>query len=492
MLNTSSKLHSRILVLLVIVTGCIVGFGLARALYFEKIKTVTIILIFPLLLLIPFMLSRVSPQTIISALLLLFWLPIRLDFIGELYFFECAVYCVFALAAMNSVVSRNSTSTPSFEGFPLPAFLFFVGGAILTYAISYKAGTELVRIRLFCLFPMFLCYLFFVSVRNEKDAERYLWMIYISASILALIFTMADRSFAFVESTGYDSASGRLSMILKISFLGVLQIFPAAAGTYFGMLLCVGYYLWISSVSKSKKLLIVGISLIFAVAIILGQGRGGAGAAVCSIALMSLLHFRKATTKTHFGIVLIGLIFFCTLIFGGMWYFASHSQHAGYNIRVAGLLNAPTSDQNLIGRIWLWTEGLSALLENPFGIGFYGLHTTLSGDTWDVHNFYLYLWLCLGPIGFFGFWGIIYKFYKTFRESMNSHNDSLRGLSILGLGCILFICLNGIVSPLVWSSYSVVIIWAPLGITYAACMREKNKSKTIASSVSSHPQGQIS
>ena len=476
MLNTSSRLHSRILLLFVIVASGIVGFGLAWALYFEKVKTLAIILVLPFALSLPLVLSRVSQQTIVSVLLLLFWLPIRLYFLDELYLFEFATYCLLALAVMNSVISRNSASTPAFEGFPLLAFFFFVGGTLLTYAISYKAGTELVRIRLFCLFPMILCLFFSLTVRNEKDAERYLWMLFISVSLLALLFTMADRSFSFLQTSDYAIGSGRLSMELKILFLGVLRINPESAGTYFGMLLCVGYYLFISSARTSKKLIVIGFSLILALAIMLAQGRGGAAAAIFSTALMTLLYYRRATTKIHAGILVIGLILFGSIIIGGMWYLANSSQNISYNARFVSLVNDPFNDATLLNRINLWEEGLLTLLNKPFGIGFFGFHTR-DGDTWIVHNLYLYLWLCLGPIGFLGFWGIIYKFYKTFRESMNSHNDSLRGLSILGLGCILSICINGMFSPVVWDPYSVVIIWAPLGITYAACMRERNKSK---------------
>ncbi len=496
MLNTSSKLHSHIFVLLVIVASCIVGFGLARAIYLEKIRTAAIILILPFVLSLPVVLSRVSRQTIISVLLLLFWLPIQVHFLNllfsELYLFEFSIYCLLALSAVNSIVSRNNMFALVFEEAPMMAFLFFIGGAILTYAISYKAGIELVRMRLFCIFPMMLCLLFILTVRDEKDGDRYLWMIYISGSLLALLFNMADRSFSFMQATDYAAASSRLSMALKIPYLDPLQINPSVAGTIFGAIVIVGYYLWLFSVSVSKKLLVIVFSLILTTAIIFSQGRGGAGGAVWSIVLMSLLHFRKVPIRTHWGLVLTGLIFFTSLIIGGMWYFAEHSQFSDYNIRIVGMLNAPSSDANFITRLILWEEGFFTLLKNPLGIGFYGLPTTLSGDTWDVHNLYLYLWLCLGPIGFFGFWGIIYKFYKTFRESMNSHNDSLRGLSILGLGYILFICVAGMFMPLVFEPLTVVIIWAPLGIIFAACMREKNKSKVTLQSDSSPILGQIS
>jgi O-antigen ligase len=329
-------------------------------------------------------------------------------------------------------------------------------------------------------------------VRNEKDAKRYLWMIYVSGSLLALLFVMAARSFSFVQQADYAAESGRLSMELKIPFLGGLRILPASTGVYFGMLLCVGYYLVLISLSVSKKLLVIGFSIILALAMILGQGRGGAGATVCSIALMTLLHLKKATTKTHFGIVLIGLIYFSSLIMSGMYYFAEHSQYSDYNIRIVGLLNNPSGDANLVSRIAKWEEGFLTLSKQPLGVGFYGYQTTPDGDSSDVHNLYLYLWLCLGPIGFLGFTWIIYKFYKTFKESMNRHNDSLRGLSILGLGWILFICINGVVSMLVWDPFSVVIVWAPLGIIYAACMREKNKSKAALQADSAQLAGQIS
>ena len=311
MLNTSSKLRSRILGLLVIVIGCIIGFEFALGMNSGKIKTVALILVLPFILFLPFWLSRVDQKTIVSVLLLLFWLPIPIYFLNqvfpEFYLFELTIYCTLALAVVNRFVFRDTSSEQSFKGFPSMAFLFFVGGGILTFAISSKIGTELVRIRVFCLFPMILCLFFFLTVRNENDAHRYLWIIYISSSLLALLFNIASRFISFMRTTDYALDSGRLSMELKIPFLDVLRILPASTGTYFGMILCVGFYLFLSSVRTNKMLIIIGLLLVLALALILGQARGGAAAAICSIAMMALLHFRKTNTKTHLVFAVIGL-----------------------------------------------------------------------------------------------------------------------------------------------------------------------------------------
>jgi O-antigen ligase len=140
-----------------------------------------------------------------------------------------------------------------------------------------------------------------------------------------------------------------------------------------------------------------------------------------------------------------------------------------YAERIIFLTSNPLSDASFTGRVDLWVSGWEAIIQNPLGIGLFGFGSA-GGESWAVHNLWLYLLLSFGVIGFAGFVWIIATFLRAFWKGIKSANPGVRRLCLMGIGLIINLAVAGQFSPIVWEPYTVGIVWIPLATIYAAAV----------------------
>jgi O-antigen ligase len=310
----------------------------------------------------------------------------------------------------------------------------------------------------------------FITMESSEDADRYLLAIMISASLLGLLFLFGQKYFSFVNFSDYARETGRLTMQLSIPYLGKLTINPASAGDKFGFMFVLAYAFWLFHRSLQIRTVAAIMCIIFGAAIMSAQGRAGTLAALTSLVIITIGTFRikksRANTLLKFGAVAI-------FILGGTWYLAINSANQSFTQRILVLFSNPTEDTNFAGRLAVWRNGLDVFMQNPLGIGIFGYPD--AGETWNVHNIWLYQLLSFGPLGIVGFVWILFVLMRAFLQGFRSINDNVQKLSLVGISLIIYIIVAGQFSPLIWEPYTVILVWAPLATIYALATLEQQK-----------------
>jgi O-antigen ligase len=477
--KTLSLLGSKVVIITVMIVACVlIGRTLPGAIDAGAQKTVVALVMLPFLLSAPYFLSAFGAHVFVRAALFLFWLPVPFILSG-LYLTEATMWAFMAFVAASAVVSKDPRFLSRLNRFPIKPFLLYIVGAVIVYSTSSSIGTELGIIRTICVFPLALSLTVFWTVESAEDAERYLWIVLISASLLALLFLFGQRLFSFVAESAYSSGTGRVSMQLVIPYLGPLTINPASAGDKFAFMFSLAYAFCVSHRSSFVRATAVVMCLIFGAAIASAQGRAGGLAIIASTILTTLLFARIGSIGVR-SLLSLGIVL--GFVLGAFWYLALDASSSTYYDRIMVLLVDPTSDPNYIGRVEMWQEGLRVFMQNPLGIGLYNFTIGSNGDTWNVHNLLLYLLLSFGTLGFAGFAWIILTFARAFWRGIESANPSIQRLSVVGIALIVDLVVTGQFSPVVWEPYSVVIVWAPLATVYAIATLEHRQSVDVSRS----------
>jgi hypothetical protein len=460
---------NRILISIPTMIGAVwVGSTLVNALQAGKIKTLSVIVGLPLILSMPYLLSRVRIQSMIGWLLFLFWLPVP-NFGNALYLFELGIWAFLFVQLMNHSISKGIEPASSLKRFPHIGFLFYIFGALLTWLVSYKAGNELATIRITALFPYALCLIMFLTVKSVRDAERYLWIILTSAFLLSLLFLIGREWLGFVTVSDYAAYSGRLTMVLRIPYLGSLEMLPASTSLKYAFLLVFAYAFWISHPSVRARAFAGVMCIPFGMVIITTQGRGGAVAAVIALSIVTVYALCTKEASYAKRTVLLKSSMVIILVIGGLWYLITTSQNPFFYEHGMALFNDPLADTNLLGRFDLWREGAKVLFESHFiGVGLSYFETPYGRDTSAVHHYFLYILLSFGFIGFVGLMWVFLAFIRAYWHGLQSRHFNVRMICISCIGGMLGFLFG--LQP--GEPYYVVVVWAPLAIAFAASRLE--------------------
>lgn len=431
--------------------------------------TKVFVVMIPVLLLMIALFQRMRIQTTIGLILLAFWIPIGV-YAMELYLFEIVIYVILFLLIIrfprlgdeNRIDSERIKSF--LANFPWFPFLLYILGALLTWKVSTRIGGEITIIRYECIFPLALSLVLFVSVRIKEDAERFLWILLVSAAILGVIFLIGRYLFPrYISLASYAPGSGRLSMLLWMpKYLGYLEMLPQKTSNIYGFLLVFAYSLWIFHPSSSNRTYAFFLCLLFGTIIILTQGRGGAITAGIGATVITVYaaFARRLFTISGVWIKFAGV---CIAVIGGFFVLSILSTNLNFTQHGISLFVNPLQDENLLGRYQRLVDSINLFKASPiFGVGLRGYKTPWGLDTSEVLNIFLYTLLSFGLLGFIGFLLILRKFLIGYWNGIRFGDRTTRMLCIASmsgmLGLFLGLQATGI--------YSIVAIWAPLILAY--------------------------
>ena len=305
------------------------------------------------------------------------------------------------------------------------------------------------------------------------------WIFLISAGLLGLVYLFApnidpNSSYSF----GSLDAASRIRRIIKLPLCGLLYINPENGAICFAFLIALSFNLWLNHPSFRGRLIAAGVLAISALVIIRGQGRTALIAATCSVIVIQVLslRFQNYSSSSFWRSLLKPAIMLFTLLFCS-WYYASISTIESFRQRGLTLFTDPLDAVS--SRMGRWETALAVVLDNPLGVGIWGFPNA-SGLSWAAHNLYLYLLLSFGIIGFVGFFWIFFRYTKACWSGLHSNNLNRRLLCIAGMGCVTTLFVAGVGSCIYWSPWEVLMVWIPIGITFAvATLPEEDSLRPI-------------
>lgn len=425
-------------------------------------KTRNIVVLIPFIILIFSLMQRIRIVTLIGFLLLIFWIPAGFDN-WMLYTFEILLYILTIIVMFITTRSDDFQGNKLLSGIPWFGFLLYITGAVITWLLSTKTGGELNEVRATCLIPLALSILFMLTIRSIKDAERYLIMILTSAGILGLFFLVGRNFLNLITLTEYAAGSGRLSMRLIIPFVGSMEMLPQSTSNWFGYLLIFAYSVWIFHPSKRYRVYGLVLCALFGAVIVSTSGRGGLITAVIGAAAISIYAgFTRIGNRVK-G-VWYKLVLVCIAVLGGFWYLSTSSSNISFYQHGISLFTNPLKDPTLLYRFRMWSNGWNLYLDNPiFGIGLSGIDTPWGADTSEILNYFFYILLGYGSIGFIGLLLILSKFFLSYLRGIRSNIRIVQMMSIAGISGMLGFFLG--MQP--EEPYSITLVYAPLLIAFS-------------------------
>jgi O-antigen ligase len=313
-----------------------------------------------------------------------------------------------------------------------------------------------------------------------KQAECLLWIFLISAGLLGLVYLYGPQTTDPDILSWYGSVAeegDRIRRIIKLPLFGILNINPETAAVSFAFIVALSFNLWLNHPSFRGRLIAAGVLAISALAIIRCQGRTGLIAATCSVIAIQVLslRFKSYSPMPFLRSLLKPAILIFTLLFS-VWYFASVSPIKSFQHHGLSLFTDPLDAAS--SRMGRWETALAVVLDNPLGVGIYGFPYGIYRASWAAHNLYLFLLLSFGIIGIIGYFWIFFRYTKACWSGLHSNNPNRRLLCIAGMGCVTTLFVAGMGSCIYWSPWEVLMVWIPIGITFAvATLPEREGSQ---------------
>jgi O-antigen ligase len=475
--QANKKLRPIFYGILLIAGAYFIGDRFAFALNTGMQKTVVFFFMLPILLVVPYLYSKMGISILAKGLFFLFWLPVPIvlsryaPFRG-LYIFEFGVWALLGFIFINAAISNDPRLQRTIKRFPFLPFLIYIGGALTTYLLTNSSLYDFAYIRLVCILPLLICFLACYMIKTLEEAEKFLWIMLTSAGILGIMMLLGEKAFGFVQGTEYAMGSGRLSAYIAIPFFGVLRINPEIGAELFSFVGVISFCFWLNRYSFYARVYALIILIVSVAVIVKCQGRGAMIGFACSIGAMTILSLLVAKRRKMLLIILkMGTVVASTV--SAYWLLAFHSSIGRFYKHGTILFTDPMNAPNLLRRMAIWQEAIEVITQHPFGVGLHGFDLEpLSGSTWLAHNLYLWLILSFGIIGFTGFTWIIYVAFKTFWYGLHSGETNLKILCVGGIGLLIALLLIGIISPLFDSPHAVAMIWSPIAVIMAAVMSQ--------------------
>lgn len=440
-----------------------------------------------ILLALPFIIRNIGLFPLFGFVVFLFWVPkqIPLHYIGSLGLFLSPVeFLIFGLALLivaSNGLKRTANWRRTWQYLPLLPFSIYILGGLIGVASSVillhvDSPHTLSMFRLWCIYPLLLCFVCIYLVDSRKRVEKVLWLQLGSMSLLGLLFLFGRLTIDVVTLSDYGFGSGRLSMFLKVPYFGSIEILPESASSLFSMCYVMAFMFALSASSRMKRLGAVSVVILSAAVMLKAMGRSGIIASTLSSGLMWYLwHYQGGEVKRVGAIVKIATFFGCVV--GIVWFMGIRSEFEGYRNHVFEMLSNPREATNMRGRFEVWLDTIPIILKHPWGIGPSGLlgignvSRELANDIGSVtaaHNLILYLLLSGGFVGASGFLLIIITFLKRCQKCLKTSDNSLRMFSIMGIGLCAALLVGGVSTPYFHDYMKVTAFWLPVSCIMAA------------------------
>ena len=458
-----------------------------------KLKAVYIPIGFSILIMLPYIIEKIGTSSLFCGLIFIYWLPFSSGmghaspFLVYMYPAEFGMWMLCLGIVIHGSVSKSAQFNSALSRFPFLPFALLIAGSITANLVSGNlfARTELANMRILCFLPAVICFLCLYFIKTVEQAERLLWIFLISAGLLGLVYLFASNYIDPACSYSFDllaEGTGRIGRAIKLPLFGFLGMNPETAAECFAFIVMLSFNLWLNQPSFRGRLIAAGILAISALVIIRGQGRGALIAATCSVIVIQALslRFKSYSPMPFLRSLLKPAILIFTLLFS-VWYFASVSPIESFRHHGLSLFTDPLDAVSF--RIFRWKTAFAVVLDNPLGVGIWGspIVDKHAGSSWIAHNLYLFLLLSFGIIGFIGYFWIFLRYTKACWSGLHSNNLNRRLLCIAGMGCVTLLLVAGIGSPIYWSPWEVLMVWIPIGITFAvATLPERDRGQPPA------------
>ena len=467
-----------------------VGIGIVGG----RLKSIYLPIACSILIMIPYIVEKIGAFSLFCGLVFVYWIPFdsRLQtYFGPLihvYPTEFGVWMLCMGILIHGSVTRNAEWNSAVGRFPFLPFSLFIGGALITYlATVHYSSYPLIKIRTFCLLPALFCFLCIYLIKTLKQAEYLLWIFLISAGLLGLVYLYAPQiahPVSLDSIAGSDiEVTGRIRRIIHLPLFGPLRMSPETTPVCFAFVIALAFNLWLNHPSFWGRSGAATILAISGLIIVQGRGRTGLISAGCSVVvIMALTLVSRKHSSSLFSKSLLKAGIAILLLFGSVWYYASISAIAGIRERGLSLFTDPLHVYGLDARIWRMKESIHIFFDHPFfGVGFEGFpkHLSIYGSPWFPHNFFLYLLLSVGFIGFIGFLWIFIGHAKACWSGLHSDNLNRQILCIGGLGCITALFVAGMASCICSSPWQILMVWIPVGIIMAAATLKDGEAKGV-------------
>ena len=448
-----------------------------------KLKAVYIPIGFSILIMIPYIVNKIGSFPFLCGFVFIYWIPFNSGlghvspFLEHMYPTEVGLWMLCLGILVFGRVSRSAQFYSAVGRFPFLPFVLLIVGSLTANLVSGNrfALTELSQIRILCILPAVICFVFIYFLKTVKQAERLLWIFLISAGILGLVYLFAPKIVGPNSSYSYSSLAdtSRVSITIKLPLFSSFSMNPETASIFFAFILAILFTLWLNNPSFRRRLMAMGVLAISALAIIRSQGRTGLIAATCSLIVIQVLSLRFISYQTR---SLLRSLLKPTIIIGtlllGVLYFASISEIYIFRQRVFSLFTDPL--YALSSRVKRWEPAVDEVLDSPFGVGIFGFPSA-DGQSWIAHNLYLFLLLSFGIIGIIGFFWFFLRYTKSCWLGLHSNRPNRRILCVAGIGCVTILFVSGIGSCIFWSPWEVLMGWIPIGITMAVATLPEEK-----------------
>ena len=443
------------------------GIGIADG----KLKTIYIMVTFSALLMLPYIVGKIGTFPFFCGLVFVYWIPFKTNFqywlpsLGEICVPEFGMWMLCLGIVIYESLSKSAQFNSAVSRFPFLPFALLIAGSLIANLTSGNlfARGELAQIRILYFLPAVTCFVCLYFIKTVKQAECLLWIFLISAGLLGLVYLYGPQTIVSWYSVAEEG--DRITRIIKLPLFGMLLMSPESTPVYFAFLIALSFNLWLNHPSFRGRLIAAVILAISALVIIRGQGRTALIAATCSVIAIQALSSRfKSYSPMPFlrGLLKPAILIF-TLLFS-VWFFANISEISGFRQHGLSLFTDPLDAVS--GRIGRWETALAVVLDNPLGVGIYGFPSA-SGHSWVAHNLYLFLLLSFGIVGITGFFWFFLRYTKSCWSGLHSNNSNRRLLCIAGMGIGTALIVAGMASCIFLSSWEVLMVWIPIGITFA-------------------------
>jgi len=449
-----------------------------------KLKAVYIPIGFSILIMILYVVDKIGSFPLLSGLVFIYWIPFNSGlghvspFLEYMYPTEVGLWMLCLGILVYGSVSRSAQFYSAVGRFPFLPFVLLVVGSITANLVSGNrfALNELAQIRILCILPAVICFVFIYFLKTVKQAERLLWIFLISAGILGLVYLFAPNIVnpdILDLLTSEIERTGRLKKIIKLPLCSMLTMSMESTAECFTLIVALSFSLWVNYLSFRGRLRAAAVLAISALVIIRGQARGALIASICSVIVIQALslRFKGYSSKFFLRGLLKPAIVICSIAFT-VTYLAITSPTYTYQQRIMNLYTNPLLA--IDSRMHRWKTAAPVVLDNPLGVGIFGFPSA-DGASWAAHNLYLFLLLSFGIIGFIGFFWIFLRYTKVCWSGLHSNNSTRRLFCIAGMGCVTTLFVEGMVSPIYWSPWQVLMVWIPIGITMAVATLPEEK-----------------
>jgi len=472
-------------VIIILIFFCI-AYGAGAWIAGGKVKSVYISIALSILCMLPYIVGKIGIFPFFCGLVFIYWIPflsglsIVSPFLDVMYPVEFGMWMLFLGIIIHDSVTRSKQLISAARRFPFLPFALLIAGSLIANLVSGNlfAHSELARIRVLCLLPAVICFVCIYFINTVAQAERLLWIFLLSSLLLGVVYLFAP-SFSYLSGLAVEEG-GRIVRVIQLPLFMRLRMSAETTPICFGFVISMFFSLWLNHPSARVRSITAGALIVPILVIIRSQGRAGLIAVTCSVMVIQVLslRFKSSSNRILWVNLLKPTIIIFALLFS-IWHFARTSKIDYFREHGLSLFAGnPFKNTTLFDRrIDRWETAFDVVCDNPLGVGIYGFPSA-SGESWVAHNFYLYLLLCFGIIGFIGYFWIFVRYTKACWSGLNSNSPNRRLLCIGGMGCVTTLFVAGLASCIYWPPREVFMVWIPIGITMAvATLPERARSQ---------------